>query len=69
MGLLTFGMFTYYIDIPRFGIPRRYSCPGDYLEIDSLGWLIMIPPILGIASPIIISLWFYWVKSPTISSD
>jgi len=69
MGLLAFEMFTYNIDITRFGIPRRYSYSGDYLDIGPLGWLIMILPILGIASTIIISLWFKRVKSPTISSD
>jgi hypothetical protein len=59
LALVAFEGLSALTGLTRFGEPRDYSYPQDYLTYGPLGWLIMLLLPLGILSPLLLALVFH----------
>jgi hypothetical protein len=66
VGLASFELSSVFFNIINYRTPGNFNYPADYLVSGPIGLLIMILPILGITSPLIIS---YYLRSRKASSN
>lgn len=56
LGLVMFELSSNYFNIIKLREPDNFNFPGDYQSQGFAGWMMLIIPIIGIASPLIIAL-------------
>jgi hypothetical protein len=54
--LVTFELGSQYLNIITISEPAAFNFPGDYLDSGIIGWFVLLLPLIGILSPILISI-------------